>query len=134
MNTSSLLLLVRSKVSSKCFITQTTRVQVSGTKIYLYISLLALHNCQTSGRWFSTKTAHLPLNTEGNVRGMRRLLSWLSNCRTTFQLISVQHKQQTKTSIFPDSTFSKNKTHFHPPYPSPKLVLFLLISTLFCTA
>lgn len=114
MKTPLLLLLVRSKVSGKSRITQMIRVQVSWTKIYLYISLLMLHNCQTSGRWFPTKTVHLPLKTEGNVRGMHRLLSWLSNCRTTFHLISVQHKQQTKKSIFPDSTSSENQTQFYP--------------------
>lgn len=90
--------------------------------ILIYISLLMLDNCQTSGQRFTTKTVHLPVNTEGNVRGMHRLLSWLSTCRTTFQLISVQHKQQTKKSIFPDSPSSENKTHFYtlPPCISLK--------------
>lgn len=112
-------------------IPQMIRVQVSWTKMYSYISLLELHTCQTSGQWLTTKTVHLPLNTQENVRGMRRLLSWLGCCRRTFQLIWVQHKQQTEKSIFPDST-SKNKTYFNPPplHFFLKLALFLLI---FCT-
>lgn len=117
---------VQSVKQALCCITQTIRVQVSWTKIYFYTSQHMLHNCQTSGQWFTTKTVYLPLNAQGNVRGMHRFLSWLSNCRATFQLISVQHKQQThKNPSFQTA----------PPLPASflKQAPFPLIAGVFCT-
>lgn len=136
-NTPLLLLFVRSNVSGKSRITQTIRVQVCWTKIYLYISLLMLHNCQTSGRWFPTKTVHLPLTRRGmwevctvcypGSAIVERHSSWYQyNTNSRLKNPSFQTAPPLKTKhIF---------TLSHPLIFFLKLVLFLLISTIFCTA
>lgn len=117
-NTPWLLLFVRSKVSGQSRITQTIRVQVSWTKIYLYISLLMLHNCQTSGRWLPTKTVHLPLTRRGMWEVCTACYPGSAIVGRHSSWYQYNTNSRLKKSIFPDSTSSENQTHFYPLPPA----------------